>query len=73
MDKSKERQPTPLAQLKERSTRKVGPAHEYSIRSWITAARDSFERAAGLWRGGGADPAQLEDAFIAFRRGALWI
>lgn len=71
MDKSKERQPTPLAQLKEQSSSKVGPAREYSIRSWISAARDSFVRAASLWRGGDGDPAQLEDAFIAFRRGAL--
>ncbi|ORY88036.1 hypothetical protein BCR35DRAFT_30267 [Leucosporidium creatinivorum] len=70
MDKSKERQPTPLAQLKEQSIRKIGPAHEYSIRSWINAARDSFERAASSWRGGEGDSAQLEDAFISFRRGA---
>lgn len=71
MDKSKERQPTPLAQLKAQSSSNVGPAGEYSIRSWISAARDSFERAAQLWRGGEGDSAQLEDAFIAFRRGAL--
>lgn len=60
--------------LKQQSARGFGKAQEYSLRSWLNAARDSFEKAITLWHEGqqpGANPAKVEDAFVAIRRAAL--
>ncbi|KAK4051132.1 ubiquitin-specific protease doa4 [Microbotryomycetes sp. JL201] len=65
--------PTPLAKLKERSALKLHNTHEYSVRTWLNAARDSLERGLALWRAGQqahVDPTKVEDAFMAMRQGA---
>ncbi|KAM0787637.1 hypothetical protein ACM66B_003702 [Microbotryomycetes sp. NB124-2] len=65
--------PTPLAKLKERSAIKLHNTHEYSVRTWLNAAKDSLERGLALWRTGQqahSDPTKVEDAFMAMRQGA---
>lgn len=67
------RAPVSLATLRQHSALSVQNPSEYSIKSWLTAARDSFERGLTLWeqaRKPGADASSAEHAFVALRQGA---
>lgn len=70
---TKKRPPVPLETLKQQSSLGAAKANEYSIKSWLVAAKDSFERSAAAWRDGqkpSGDPARVEEAYVLQRRGA---
>lgn len=69
------RPPTSLDKLKKQSSSGLegARAHEYSIKSWLAASKDSFERAVAAWREArtpGGDVTKVEEAFVQQRRGA---
>ena len=66
------RPPVPLATLRESSVLNARP-QEFSVISWIKAAESAFRNANDKWslaQRPGADPALVETAFVASRKGA---